>query len=325
MVVKQDMDEVLADARRVLLTLLLALVGLQVAALALVFPVVRTLTQPLRILEHATSRVAAGDLGAEVPEEGAEELKALGIAFNAMVRRLSDARTETARRQGELESFTYAVSHDLKAPLRGVHSLSEWLEEDLAGELDPKSLEHLRLLRERVGTMNALIDGLLEYSRIGRVTQPEVRVQVEDVVSSVLKVLPLREGIQVKVATPLPTVYADTVRLQQVFQNLIGNALQHHPGPEGTVEVSCQERDDAWAFSIRDDGSGIDPRYHERIFEIFQVLERRPGTQSTGIGLALVKKIVEDRGGEIWVESAGIPGEGATFRFTWSKAKGGRS
>ncbi len=319
MVVKQDMDEILADARRVLLTLLLALAGLQVAALALVFPFVRTLTQPLRILEQATRRVAAGDLGAEVPDEGAEELRALGTAFNAMVRSLSDARGEASRHEEEMESFSYAVSHDLKAPLRAVNSISTWLEEDLAGKLDPKSLEHLRLLRERVGTMNALIDGLLEYSRVGRVTRPETRVPVEDVVSGVLEVLPPREGIQVKVAKPLPEMYADPVRLAQVFQNLIGNALQHHPGPEGTVEISCQDREDAWEFSIRDDGSGIDPRYHERVFGIFQVIERRPGTESTGIGLALVKKIVEDRGGEIWVESAGIPGEGTFFRFTWHK------
>jgi signal transduction histidine kinase len=323
MVVKQDMDEIVTDARRVRLALLLALVGLQVAALTLVFPVLRSFTQPLSSLEHATLRVAAGDLGVEVPEVGTEELRALGTAFNAMVRRLSDARAEASRHREEMESFTYVVSHDLKAPLRGVNSLSEWLEEDLAGKLDPKSLEHLRLLRERVGMMNALIDGLLEYSRVGRVTQPELKVQVEDVVSRVLEVLPPRQGIQVKVAHPLPAVYADPMRLAQVFQNLIGNAIQHHPEPEGTVEISCREREDAWEFSIRDDGTGIDPRYHERIFGIFQVLERRPGTESTGIGLALVKKIIEDRGGEIWVESAGIPGEGTTFRFTWHKKKGG--
>jgi light-regulated signal transduction histidine kinase (bacteriophytochrome) len=319
------MDEILADTRRVLLTLLLAFVGLQAAALALVFPLLQAATQPLGTLEHATRRVAAGDLEVEVPEEGAQELRALGTAFNAMVRRLREARTETSRHHEEMESFSYVVSHDLKAPLRGVNSLSQWLEEDLAGKLDARSLEHLRLLRERVGTMNALIDGLLEYSRVGRVTQPEVRVEVEDVVSSVLDVLPPREGIQVKVTNALPGIHADPVRLAQVFQNLIGNALQHHPGPEGTVEVSCQEREDAWEFSIRDDGSGIDPRYHERIFGIFQVLEHRPGTESTGIGLALVKKIVEDRGGEIWVESAGTPGEGTTFRFTWSKGKRGHA
>jgi signal transduction histidine kinase len=325
MEVKQDMDVILADARRVRLNLLLSLVGLQVAALVLVFPVLRNFTQPLRTLEHATRRVAAGDLGAEVPEEGAQEVRALGMAFNAMVKRLSDARAETARQQEEMESFTYAVSHDLKAPLRGVNSLSTWLEEDLAGKLDAKSLEHLRLLRERVGSMNALIDGLLEYSRVGRVTQPETRVEVEDVVSGVLDILPPRQGIEVKVANPLPGTYADPPRLAQVFQNLIGNALQHHPGPEGIVEISCRDLGDAWEFSIRDDGNGIDPRYHERIFGMFQVLERRPGTESTGIGLALVKKIVEERGGEVWVESAGIPGEGTTFRFTWSKRKGGRS
>ncbi|MHB1193629.1 MAG: sensor histidine kinase [Longimicrobiales bacterium] len=325
LVVKQDMDEILVDARRVLWALLLAFVGIQVAFLAVVFPLVQTLIQPLRALERTTRRVAAGDLGVEVPEEGARELRALGMAFNGLVKHLRDARTETSRRQEEMESFSYAVSHDLKAPLRGVNSLSEWLEEDLAGKLDPRSLEHLRLLRERVGTMNALIDGLLEYSRVGRVTQPEVHVQVGDVVSRVVGILPAREGIQVTVAKPLPEMYADPVRLAQVFQNLIGNALQHHPGPVGAVEISCQDLEDAWEFSIRDDGSGIDPRYHERIFEIFQVLERRPGTESTGIGLALVKKIVEGRGGEIWVESAGIPGEGTTFHFTWYKKQGGRS
>ena len=319
MVVKQDMDEILANARRVRLALLLALVGLQGAALALVFPVLRTFVQPLRTLERATVKVAAGDLAVHVPEEGTSELRGLGAAFNAMVKRLGAAQAEASRRQQELESFSYVVSHDLRAPLRGVNNLAEWLEQDLAGTLAAKSQEHLRLLRERVELMNALIDGVLEYSRAGRAMRPEERVQVEDLVSRILEVLPPRAGIEVTVVHPLPEVSADPVRLSQIFQNLIGNAIQHHPGPVGTVEVSCREQEEAWEFTIRDDGDGIHPQYHERVFEIFQVLERRPGTESTGIGLAVVKKIVEDRGGEIWIESEGVPGQGATFRFTWNK------
>ena len=321
MVVKQDLSEILEEAHRVRRALLFALVTLLGAALALVTPLVKSAIQPLHDLERATQRVAGGDLSVEVPEAGSEELRALGNSFNVMVDRLNAARAEALRRHEELESFSYVVSHDLKAPLRGVSNLSEWLEQDLGDELEPKDREHLRLLRDRVANMDALIDGLLEFSRVGRVRLPEQLVRTEDLVRAAVEILPVREGITVHVVGPLPAVYADPLRLTQVFQNLVGNAIEHHPGPRGMVEIDGHQGPDECEFVVRDDGAGIDARYHDRIFGIFQVLERRPGTRSTGIGLAIVKRVVEDHGGRVWVESEGVPGKGATFRFTWANGR----
>ncbi|HKJ03554.1 MAG TPA: HAMP domain-containing protein, partial [Longimicrobiales bacterium] len=186
LVVKQDRAEVLAQAGRIQVALLLAILGLLGTKLALLFPLLQATVQPLRSLERATHLVAAGDLSVEVPEAGTDELVALGAAFNGMVAQLEAARSEMQRRQDELESFSYVVSHDLKAPLRGINNLSEWLEEDLGASLGSKDRAHLTLLQERVATMNALIDGILEFSRVGRLDQPAQLVEVQDLVDRVI-------------------------------------------------------------------------------------------------------------------------------------------
>lgn len=229
--------------------------------------------------------------------------------------RLADALQRSNR---ELDQFAYVTSHDLKAPLRGIANLSRWIEEDLGDRLTDGSRAHLELLRGRVHRMEALIDAILDYSRAGRVAGRPERVDTRTLVGDIADLLAPPEGFRIEIQDPMPVLLADRVRLQQVFMNLIGNALKHHHAKHrGHVIVSSEDVGSHHRFTVRDDGPGIAPRFHEKVFVIFQTLEPRDKVEGTGIGLALVKKIVESQGGTIALESA--EGQGATFRFTWPK------
>ncbi|HEY9612358.1 PAS domain S-box protein [Allocoleopsis sp.] len=216
----------------------------------------------------------------------------------------------------ELNQFAYIASHDLKAPLRAIATLSEWLEEDLADQLTSDSREHLRLLRGRVERMAALIDGILQYSRAGRVQHLEP-VDVSALLKEVIALLAPPPEILMVVEPGMPTLQTEKILLEQVFINLIGNAIKYANCPNARIQVSVEDVGRYYEFAIADNGPGIAPEYHQKIWLIFQRLEARDKVEGTGIGLSVVKKIVESRGGRVWVESE--TGAGATFRFTWPK------
>lgn len=220
------------------------------------------------------------------------------------------------RSNRDLDQFAYVASHDLKAPLRGIANLSQWIEEDLGGAVPEGTREHLKLLRGRVQRMEALIDGVLQYSRAGRTTEPPETVPVRRLVSDVVELLAPPDRIQFDIDPRLPTLETVRLPLQQVFLNLVSNAIKH-AGAVGDPRIAIAgAREDAhWRFSVSDNGPGIAPAFHEKIWGIFQTLQPRDQVEGTGIGLALVKKIVESRGGSAWVESD--EGRGATFHFTW--------
>lgn len=218
----------------------------------------------------------------------------------------------------DLKNFAYVVSHDLKAPLRGISSLADWLMSDYTSKLDAQGQEYLVLMKNRVTRMDALIDGVLEYSRVGRIKENQVAVDLNGLVGQVIQMLAPPPGVTVVVDGPLPTVVIERTRIQQLFQNLIGNAIKHLDKPQGEVRVACADAGERWTFSVTDNGPGIEPRHHERIFQLFQTLAPRDRKESTGVGLALVKKIVELYSGRVWVESQ--PGQGCTFFFTLPKA-----
>ncbi len=215
----------------------------------------------------------------------------------------------------ELDQFAYVASHDLKAPLRGIANLSQWIEEDLGDRVTDEAREHLTLLRGRVQRMEGLIDGILQYSRTDRAQEPPESIDVGEVLTDVIELIAPPEGADIQVAEDMPVLFTERLPLQQVFMNLIGNALKYARRPDVLVEVTVDEQRDFHEFAVTDNGPGIAPEYHERIFGIFQVLEARDSVEGTGIGLSLVKKIVENRGGEIRVESD--LGKGSSFKFTW--------
>ncbi|MBW4561066.1 MAG: PAS domain S-box protein [Mojavia pulchra JT2-VF2] len=230
---------------------------------------------------------------------------------------LAQTTTILQKRNQELEQFAYVASHDLKAPLRAITSLSEWLEEDLADQLPEENQHQMRLLRGRVRRMEALINGLLEYSRIGRIDTELSLVNVGMLLNEVIESLQPPSTFRIEIAPGMPTILTKRVPLQQVFANLIGNAIEHHSRVDGIVKISVQDQGNSYEFSIADDGPGIPSEYHNKIFVIFQTLESRDRKENTGIGLAIVKKIIETEGGTITLES--ILGQGSTFRFTWPK------
>jgi signal transduction histidine kinase/CheY-like chemotaxis protein len=221
------------------------------------------------------------------------------------------------KRNQELDNFAYVTSHDLKAPLRAIANLAAWLSEDLEGQIPEENQQQLRLMQSRVKRMDGLIQGLLEYSRVGRKKTPIKTINVKDVIQEAINSLSIPPEFKIVVAPNMPTLITEVLSLQQVFSNLISNAIKYHPTNLGKITISVAEQAHFHEFGVSDDGLGIDPQYHDRIFTIFQTLQPRDTIESTGIGLSIVKKIVEGQGGKIRVESQ--LGEGASFYFTWRK------
>jgi PAS domain S-box-containing protein len=222
---------------------------------------------------------------------------------------------ETSNR--ELDQFAYVASHDLKAPLRGIANLSRWIEEDLEAHLTPESREHLALLRGRALRMEGLIDGILKYSRAGRVGETAENVDVGALVEETVGLLAPEPEVKVDIAPGMPIIWGERVPLQQMFLNLIGNALKHARRDGAIVSIAFADAGPFIDFSVRDNGPGIAAEFHQRIWGLFQTLEARDKVEGTGIGLSVVKKLSEVRGGRAWVDSA--PGRGAVFHFLWPK------
>lgn len=255
------------------------------------------------------------DLSQQIKTE--DSLKARAKELKWVNHELRKTAALLKKRNHELDRFAYVTSHDLKAPLRAIANLATWLAEDLDGTLPEESQHHLNLMQSRVERMDGLIKGLLEYSRIGRIERSITSVSVKELLISIIDSLSPPAGIEIAIAPNMPTLNTDAIALQQVFSNLIGNAIKYHDRDRGKITVSVRELDIYYEFAIADDGPGIEPEHHERIFQIFQTLQARDTFESTGIGLSIVKKILEERGNSIRVASE--LGQGATFYFTWHK------
>lgn len=237
------------------------------------------------------------------------------ISANKYQEEIRESLMEELRKANqELTEFAYIVSHDLKAPLRAISSLAQWIGEDYRAVLDEEGRRKIELLLGRTKRMHNLIEGVLAYSRLGRMKPTLCPVDCQEEVKQVIDLLAPPEGIRVEVRVELPEIVYDRVHFVQVVQNLIGNAVKYHHRPNGLVEISCREGAGEWEFCVADDGPGIDPQHHERIFKIFQSLQARDEVESTGIGLTIVKKIVEQYGGKIRLDSE--PGRGSRFYFT---------
>ncbi|OHB67377.1 MAG: hypothetical protein A2Y76_12415 [Planctomycetes bacterium RBG_13_60_9] len=236
---------------------------------------------------------------------------------NRLVQELENTSHRLELVNKELNDFAYIASHDLKAPLRGIRTLADWIVTDCADQLSSEGKEQLHLLLNRADRMRDLIDGILQYSRVGRVKEDRVRINLAELVPEVVDMLAPPENIEITVRDELPVVEFERTRIHQVFQNLVSNAIKYMDKPEGHITIGCSDDDGCWTFSVADNGPGIEEKYHEKIFQLFQTLAPRDGYESTGVGLTLVKKIVELYGGEIWVKSR--LGEGSTFFFSLPK------
>jgi len=221
----------------------------------------------------------------------------------------------------ELKDFASIVSHDLKAPLRGIKTLATWILDDCSDNLGEQANEQIHLLLGRVERMYKLIDGVLQYSRAGLAEGKETQVSLEKFIPEVIDMLVPPENITVTIESKLPEIECDETHIMQLFQNLLSNAIKYMDKPQGRIKIGCDEENDFWKFSVTDNGPGIEEQYFEKIFKMFQALTVSEEFKGTGVGLNIAKKIVELYGGKIWVESK--MGEGSTFFFTLPKQKMG--
>lgn len=255
-------------------------------------------------------------LNSEITERKSAE-QALQTLNDTLEMHVVIRTAESERRAEELEQFAYVTSHDLKAPLRAISNLASWLKEDLEEKLTDDTREQLLLLQDRVKRMQALIDGLLEYSRAGRTSVKIETVNVENLIGEIVDSLSPPSGFTITIESNMPIFQTDSLHLGQVFANLIGNSIKHSKADEGEINISVWEDENFYRFCVADDGPGIAPEYHDKIFMMFQVLQTSDQESNTGIGLALVKKIILEQGGAITLDSK--EGCGAKFCFTWRK------
>ncbi|MFM2304288.1 MAG: hypothetical protein RLZZ135_1698 [Cyanobacteriota bacterium] len=232
-----------------------------------------------------------------------------------LIKRLGKATSQLEQRNQDLDSFVAIASHDLRAPLRAIGNLATWLAEDLADTIPSGSQQQFSLLILRVRQMEALLNDLLEYARVGRMSDRQTTVCVGDLLTQIVDDLDVPTEFTISIDPNLPTLSTNRIALEQIFTNLIGNAIVHHPRENGKVAITATQTGDVYQFAVTDDGAGIDPKHHQAIFEIFTTFNQSATSTSTGVGLAIVKKLVELQGGTISIESEF--GLGTTFRFTW--------
>lgn len=315
--VKASTDELTEQKRTFLFTMSVLLAGLVGAAVVFAYFLQGFISKPiLHLAEQAQIISEEADYSVRVTKPGSDEIGQLYDGFNDMLVQIEARQLDLERSNRDLDQFAYVASHDLKAPLRAISTLSAWLEEDLAGQLNDSAKEQLQLLRSRVHRMDSLIDGVLRYSRAGRMDTEGERVDIGELLRDLVEMIDPPKGMRIDIGGRMPVLISKRLRLSQVFSNLINNAIKYHDQDEGCIGVTVERRGDGlFEFAVSDDGPGIAEQHHQRIFVMFQTLQSRDEIESTGLGLSLVKKLVEEEGGEVSLSSE--LGVGSTFRFTW--------
>ena len=275
-------------------------------------------TSEMRLEYPLEQTTRSGNKVLEAFDKMAARLLAARQAREATEADLAASNAELMRSNEELDGFAYGASHDLKAPLRGIRNLTEWIAEDVKDLAGEETAANLGLLQSRVERLDMLLDSLLQYSRVGRSGGAAEEIDVSLLVHDVATYIAPRPGFTIACRGEIPPIRADRAPLEQVLRNLIGNGLKHHDGDAGAVVVSDRDLGDRVEFRVEDDGPGIPPAFHDRIFKMFQTLKSRDTIEGSGMGLAIVKKSVERHGGTVWIESV-PPRRGTAFVFTWKK------
>lgn len=224
---------------------------------------------------------------------------------------------ELSRVNNDLNDFAHVVSHDLKAPLRAIGALIEWIYEDYYDKFDLEGKRNMELILTSVGRMNELIRGILAYSSIGNTNEIKKLVNLKSVVKDTIDLLACPPHIEIKITGEYPLFWMNQIRIQQVFQNLLSNAIRYSNKTEGLIEIHGKEQESDWLFYVKDNGQGIKSKHFKKIFQIFQTLSAKEVKGSTGIGLTIVKKIIDWYEGQIWIDSK--IDIGTTFYFSFSK------
>ena len=334
MVVKMDVQEIFAPAIRLRNSLLQISFFILIAVVIIALNLARSLSRPIMDLTHTSRIIADGELSARANVAGGDEIGKLAATFNQMTDRLVEAKASVERKNAEVEeqkrllekankeldSFVYTVSHDLRAPLRGIDGLAQFIENDYSGKLDNQGQEYVSKIRVSVNRMKQLIDDLLTLSRISRIKNPFENTDMNELVKSALGRIEFdikQNKAELKIAPDLPVVYCDKIKMEEVFLNLINNAIKFSSknkdsGPK--IEIGYAQIQGAHEFYVKDNGIGIDKKYHDEIFGMFKRLHAQEEYEGTGAGLSIVKRIIDDHKGTIRIDSE--PGKGATFYFT---------
>jgi signal transduction histidine kinase len=298
------------------LTFALTVISL-VAAILIVIVLISRISKRIGKMVEMADTIASGNYDVSMYDPGKDELTALSASLNHMAQELSRNISLLKEKNEELDQFAHIVSHDLKGPLRGIDNVVTWIDEDHKQELTPKIDEYLQLIKGRVIRAENLIQGLLSYARIGKEIVPKEQVSVNELLTEVLDSVPASEKMRFTIQEKMPEIYTEKIPLFQVFANLISNAVKYNDKKQGEIKVYSRDIGDRYEFFVEDNGPGISEQYHKKIFVIFQTLKERDSFESTGVGLAIVKKILDKRGELIKVQSK--PGDGVIFSFTWSK------
>ena len=316
------------------LDFLLILIPAILALIVLAYFMRRRIILSLEKLQEGTQAFASGRLDKRIELDGNDELGELARQFNGMAedleemvareknlnQRLEQQAKELKESNRELENFASVASHDLKEPLRMIRSFMELLDKKYSSELDENAQKYIQFAVDGSRRMTSLIDDLLEFSRVGRKYTDVEEVDFNKLIEEILN--QYKPSIEEKKAVieveNLPVIRGVPVSLKLLFQNLISNALKYHKKDvETVIEIAVKERDEHWEFSVSDNGIGIEEKFLDQIFELFERLHASDEYPGTGMGLATCRKIVDQHGGEIWAESE--PGKGSTFHFTISK------
>ena len=284
----------------------------------------KRLKQPINNLLEGIQTLSDGQLNYRIIVSSMDEIGRITTAFNGMAenvettQRQRDATmAELKHANAELDSFAYVASHDLKAPLRGIRNLAEWVEEDVRATATQETRDNLRLLSTRVNRLDSLLESLLAYSRIGRKNDVAELVDTGKLVREISDYL-AKPGFIVTCQDEMPALSTPKAPLELVLRNLINNAIKHHDQANGRIQITATDFGERVEFRVSDDGPGIPPEFHGRIFQMFQTLKPRDDVEGSGMGLAIVLKTVEFFGGQMRVESSATA-RGTTFVFTWLK------
>lgn len=337
MVVKMDTIEIFAMAKQLRNNLLRISIILLLIVAVIAIVVARTVSRPIQTLTSTSSEIAGGNLKARVDIRTEDEIGELAQSFNQMTDKLVKAKEDVEQKNAEIEvqkkmleqvnkeldSFVYTASHDLRAPLRGISSFASFLEEDYAKKFDAQGKDYLKEIREGTDRMNQLIEDLLMLSRISRIKNPYEEVNIIQMLNAVIKRIEFdikEKKVDLRIQRDMPTIRCDRIKLSEVFLNLINNAIKFsskNNKENPRVEVGYVLEGDFHKFYVKDNGIGIEPKYHSQVFGIFKRLHTAKEYEGTGAGLSIVKRVIDDHGGRIWIDSD--VGKGATFYFTIPK------